>query len=71
MKTTEEIQSFFESSLNAPITEWVNLPQSGSARKNFIATSHHQKYVVTYNENTKENNVFLYFSNLFDHQNNR
>lgn len=68
MKTTEEIQSFFESSLNAPITEWVNLPQSGSARKNFIATSHHQKYVVTYNENTKENNVFLYFSNLFSEQ---
>ena len=69
MKTTEEIQSFFESSLNAPITEWVNLPQSGSARKNFIATSHHQKYVVTYNENTRENNVFLYFSNLFSEQN--
>lgn len=68
MKTTEEIQSFFESSLNAPITEWVNLPQSGSARKNFIVTSHHQKYVVTYNENTKENNVFLYFSNLFSEQ---
>lgn len=69
MKTTKEIQSFFESSLNAPITEWVNLPQSGSARKNFIATSHHQKYVVTYNENTRENNVFLYFSNLFSEQN--
>lgn len=69
MKTTEEIQSFFESSLNAPITEWVTLPQSGSARKNFIATSHHQKYVVTYNENIRENNVFLYFSNLFSEQN--
>ena len=69
MKTTEEIQSFFESSLNAPITEWVPLPQSGSARKNFIATSRHQKYVVTYNENARENNVFLYFSNLFSEQN--
>lgn len=69
MKTTEEIQSFFESSLNDPITEWVTLPQSGSARKNFIATSHHQKYVVTYNENTRENKVFLYFSNLFSEQN--
>lgn len=41
------------------------LPQSGSARKNFIAEVSGKKYVLTSNENVAENEAFIYFSELF------
>jgi len=59
-------QEFFEKFLGNKADSFVTLPQSGSSRINYIASSGAQKYVVTYNENNLENEAFFYFSNLFD-----
>ena len=45
------------------------LPQSGSSRKNFIAETDENKYVVTSNENLRENESFFYFSEVFSNLN--
>ncbi|WP_028122245.1 aminoglycoside phosphotransferase family protein [Epilithonimonas tenax] len=58
-------QEFFEDFLGKRASSFVALPQSGSARINYIASSETQKYVVTYNENTLENEAFFYFSEVF------
>ncbi len=69
MMNTEEIQSFFERSLRASATEWIALPQSGSARRNFIASISERKFVITFNDNVTENEVFFYFSEIFSQNN--
>ncbi|MDO4224414.1 MAG: phosphotransferase [Bergeyella zoohelcum] len=43
----------------------LELPQSGSARRNFVVTAG-EKYIVTHNEDTRENAAFLYFSEIFE-----
>lgn len=57
-------QKFFEEFLGKRSDSFVKLPQSGSSRINFIASSQGKKYVVTYNENSRENDAFFYFSDL-------
>lgn len=59
-------QEFFEEFIKAKADFFTALPQSGSSRINYIAQSGTQKYVVTYNENVRENNAFFYFSDLFE-----
>lgn len=61
----QEHQDFLEGFLNRKPDTFVALPQSGSSRINYIASSNDQKYVVTYNENLLENEAFFYFSGLF------
>jgi len=58
-------ESFFREFSGSEISEFTDLPQSGSARKNFIGEKAGRKYVVTYNENIPENRSFLYFSKIF------
>lgn len=58
-------QEFFEGFLSHKADSFNALPQSGSSRINYIASSEQKKYVVTYNENNLENEAFFYFSNLF------
>lgn len=58
-------QEFFEEFIKAKADFFTALPQSGSSRINYIGQSGTQKYVVTYNENVRENNAFFYFSDLF------
>lgn len=56
---------FFEEYIGRQSDTFVALPQSGSSRINYIASSGDKKYVITYNENIRENEAFFYFSELF------
>lgn len=61
----KEIINFLESFSKQKTLNYKVLPQSGSARKNFIAENSKGKFVLTYNSNTAENKAFLYYSKLF------
>jgi aminoglycoside/choline kinase family phosphotransferase len=63
--TFENAKRFFENHFGEKSTEFVTLAQSGSARVNFRAENQNGKYIITYNENTLENESFLYFSEVF------
>jgi len=63
--TSENAKIFFESHFGEKASEFVTLAQSGSARVNFRAENKNGKYVITYNENIRENESFLYFSEVF------
>lgn len=63
--TSENAKRFFENYLGEPSSEFVTLAQSGSARINFLAKFNTRKYIVTSNENTAENESFLYYSEIF------
>lgn len=63
--TSENAKRFFENHLGKTSSEFVTLAQSGSARVNFLATAGSEKYIITYNENIRENESFLYYSQLF------
>lgn len=58
-------EDFFRQFTDNPAAELKVLPQSGSARKNFIGEENGQKYIITFNEDTEENRAFLYFSEVF------
>jgi aminoglycoside/choline kinase family phosphotransferase len=64
----ELITAFFEKSIQQKTVSFVELPASGSARKNFVITTHSNSYIVTYNENTRENEAFFYFTLIFEQQ---
>jgi aminoglycoside/choline kinase family phosphotransferase len=63
--TSENAKRFFENHLGKKSSEFVTLAQSGSARVNFLATVTSEKYIITYNENIRENESFLYYSKIF------
>ena len=63
--TFEYAKRFFENHFGEKSTEFVTLAQSGSARVNFRAKNQNGTYIITYNENVRENESFLYFSELF------
>ena len=65
MKNQEIAQLFFEEFLGEKATAFLALPQSGSARMNFIGKSSNETYVITYNENLLENEAFFYFTQVF------
>ena len=65
MINLETAQLFFEEFLGKKASDFEILPQSGSARMNFIGTSNEDKFVITYNENLLENEAFFYFSEIF------
>lgn len=58
-------KELLEKYLGKGVEDFRLLPQSGSARKNFIATAYGQQYIITSNENIAENAAFLYFSEVF------
>ncbi|MCD9856467.1 aminoglycoside phosphotransferase family protein [Epilithonimonas sp. JDS] len=58
-------QDFFEDFLGHKADSFAALPQSGSSRINYIGSFQNRKYVITYNENIRENEAFFYFSDLF------
>lgn len=62
---SEYAQRFFENYTEIPSSEFITLAQSGSARVNFLAAAGNAKYIVTYNENIRENESFLYYSKVF------
>lgn len=63
--TSENAKFFFENHFGEKSTEFVTLAQSGSARVNFLAENKTAKYIITYNENSQENESFFYFSKVF------
>ena len=56
---------FFEEFTGKSADSFIELPRSGSSRINYIGSSEKKKYVITYNENNRENEAFFYFSELF------
>lgn len=64
--TLELAQNFFEEYTKESSVSFFALPQSGSARMNFIGETSQEKFVITYNENLLENEAFFYFSEIFE-----
>lgn len=60
-----KIKEFFSNFCKTEAVEIVNLPQSGSSRKNYIGSCNDKKYIITDNDNLRENEVFFYFSEVF------
>lgn len=60
---------FFESFVQQPALSFRALPQSGSSRINYLGEAEGKKFIVTYNENIRENEAFFYFSNVFAQKN--
>lgn len=63
--THAKAKEFFENFIGESCLTFYPLPQSGSARRNFVGTTRNQKYIITYNENIRENQSFFYFSQVF------
>ncbi|TDX84454.1 aminoglycoside phosphotransferase family protein [Epilithonimonas xixisoli] len=61
----QEHKHFFEEFTGKPADSFTELPRSGSSRINYIGSSENGKFVITYNENNRENEAFFYFSELF------
>ncbi|WP_370898797.1 aminoglycoside phosphotransferase family protein [Chryseobacterium gossypii] len=62
---SENTKRFFENYLGKKSSEFFPLAQSGSARINFRAKADNREYIVTYNENIRENESFFYYSEIF------
>ena len=58
-------KTFFEEFIGSPAADFQVLQQSGSSRVNFIGKSLNQDFIITYNENIRENEAFLYLSEEF------
>ena len=58
-------KNFFEKFIGETTYNFRTLPQSGSGRINFIGTTQNHNFIITQNENIKENEAFFYFSNEF------
>ncbi|MFC0343311.1 aminoglycoside phosphotransferase family protein [Epilithonimonas hispanica] len=61
----QQHQDFFEDYLGKKSIFFKALPQSGSSRINYIGKSDNENFVITYNENNRENEAFFYFTELF------
>ncbi len=58
-------QNFFEELTEKKADYFLALPQSGSSRINYVGRSGNQDFIITYNENKRENEAFFYFTDLF------
>lgn len=58
-------KAFLEDYCGSTATDFLLLAQSGSSRSNWVGECNGQHYIVTYNENIRENEAFFYFSGLF------
>lgn len=64
--TIQQVQQFLKSFINTDnIDSFRVLAQSGSARINWYAKTKHAEYIITHNENLRENEAFFYFSEQF------
>jgi aminoglycoside/choline kinase family phosphotransferase len=62
----EQIEVLFKEFSTATIASIDKLPQSGGDRIYFrLATENNETFIVTYSNNLKENETFLYFTNHF------
>lgn len=58
----ETILNFFRSYTSDAVESWEQLPRSGGDRIYFRVKTAAQSYIITYNENIKENETFLNFT---------
>lgn len=58
-------QDFLEGYIGHACRSFISLAPSGSARQNFIGEDGDRRFVVTYNDNLRENEAFFYFSEIF------
>lgn len=56
----QEAQQFFEDFLGESSSQFYALAQSGSARQNFVGESRNKKFIITFNEDIRENEAFLF-----------
>ncbi|SDE70611.1 aminoglycoside phosphotransferase family protein [Riemerella columbipharyngis] len=63
--SVQSAKLFFRNSINEEITAFSTLPASGSSRVNYFVETTENKYIVTENENLRENHAFFYFSEIF------
>lgn len=64
-----QIQDFFKSFTPEPIVHFEILPKSGGDRIYFRIATAGDTYIATFNENIRENDAFLQFTNHFHHIN--
>lgn len=64
----EEIRRLFLTYSRYPLTGLDVIPQSGSNRIYFRIRTADRSYIATYNDNIRENQVFIYFSRHFREQ---
>lgn len=61
----QEITAFFNQYFEKKLVKIVELPPSGSSRKNYILQNEDGRFVATFNTNIPENKAFFYYSALF------
>jgi len=61
----ENIKAFFQKFTSDAIVNFERLPKSGGDRIYFRITTEKNSYIATYNENIKENETFMAFTNHF------
>lgn len=59
-------QFFFETFIGETAQQFSTLAQSGSQRANYLAVAHDKKYIITQNNDIRENEAFFYFSTIFE-----
>ena len=61
----DEVLEFFQKHNSENITNFQKLPKSGGDRVYFRITTDENSYIATYDENLRESETFLYFTNHF------
>lgn len=62
-------QIFFENYIGESADQFAILAQSGSQRANYLASNGNKQYIVTQNDDLRENEAFFYFSEIFENLN--
>lgn len=61
----DNIKELFATYSSSPVIRMEKIPQSGSNRIYFRLWAEDQSYIVTYNDNVRENRTFIHFSRHF------
>ncbi len=62
---SDNVKSFFHSFTPEDLTSFEKLPKSGGDRIYFRVGTRNKSYIITYNDNQKENETFLHFTDHF------
>jgi aminoglycoside/choline kinase family phosphotransferase len=62
---SEQVSNFFKTVVKDPVLSFEKLPKSGGDRIYFRIVTSKKNYIGTYNDNVRENEAFLYFTNQF------
>ena len=62
----EQIRNFFQTFNSDEIVNFEKLPKSGGDRIYFRIVTNNNSYIATYNDNVRENNTFIHFTQHFE-----